>query len=217
MSSTNSHFADPYVVETWIKGWALAREVSPPVKEKEGFRVDVGWPQQVVRYVFPHLTDHFQQLANTISAPWHFLKVCAPPETVQSLLPPRWTIQPVGFMMTCVKPMTSSKTRLPKGYVLEMEEGLPVTVAKVLADDGAVAAIGRIVFVNDFAIYDRIETHPAHRRRGLGSIIMKSLESIGAARGITQGVLVATADGNALYTALGWELHSLYTTAVIPG
>jgi hypothetical protein len=28
-------------------------------------------------------------------------------------------------------------------------------------------------------------------------------------------VLVATADGRALYTTLGWQMHSLYTTAIV--
>jgi hypothetical protein len=46
---------------------------------------------------------------------------------------------------------------------------------------------------------------------------MKALEAIARKAGATQGVLVATSDGRALYEALGWQLHSLYTTAVIPG
>ncbi|ANE52009.1 GNAT family N-acetyltransferase [Flavisolibacter tropicus] len=210
------NWVDPHIVETWAKGWSLAREVSLPVKEKDGWRVDVGWPQQRVRYVFPHLSNTFQQLAETISEPWHFLKVCAPPEAVETLLPARWRIQPLRFMMTCFKPMSSTKAGLPKGYRLELEKNIPVPIAKVISEDGEIAAIGRVALVNDFIIYDRIETHPAHRHRGLGSTIMKALETIGFEQGGTKGVLVATPDGKALYESLGWQLYTLYTTAVIP-
>ncbi|PZR86805.1 MAG: hypothetical protein DI537_27805 [Stutzerimonas stutzeri] len=45
--------ADPPIVATWIKGWTLARETTPPTPYRGGFRVDVGWPEQKARYVFP--------------------------------------------------------------------------------------------------------------------------------------------------------------------
>ncbi|HYH15637.1 MAG TPA: GNAT family N-acetyltransferase [Flavisolibacter sp.] len=206
---------DPYIVETWIKGWSLAREVPPPVKEGDGFRVDVGWPQQRVRYVFPKVSSTFQHLAETIQEPWHFLKVCTPPEVIHSLLPPQWMIQPTGYMMTCSGPMSTTKTCLLEGYTLTLETDVVVPIAKIYAADGAVAAMGRVVFVNDFAIYDRIETHPDHRRRGLGSVLMKALEAFSADHGRKKGLLVATAQGKALYETMGWQLHTLYTTAVI--
>jgi GNAT superfamily N-acetyltransferase len=62
---------------------------------------------------------------------------------------------------------------------------------------------------------NQIETHEAHRRRGLGSLIMHALRENAASHGVHHGVLVATADGRALYTTLGWQLHSLFTTAIV--
>jgi GNAT superfamily N-acetyltransferase len=209
--------ADPRVVEAWVNGWALARETPLPVRDKGGFRVDVGWPQQRVRYVFPRVVAGVQQLANTIVDPWIFLKVCAPPEAMRGILTPRWVIQPPGFMMTCFGPMGASGASLPEGYTLDLREDLPVPLARVLTAHGEVAATGRIALAADFVIYDRIETHPDHRRRGRGRSLMKALEEIGRGRGKTQGLLVATANGRALYEALGWRIHSMYATAVIPG
>jgi GNAT superfamily N-acetyltransferase len=101
-------------------------------------------------------------------------------------------------------------------YTLDVIEAPAVTVARVLTTNGEIASIGRVAFVGDFAIYDRIETHNAHRRRKLASAVMNRLQSVALARGRTRGVLVATADGLTLYEALGWHLHSPYTTAVIP-
>lgn len=217
--STERHYAaaDALVVEAWIKGWTIAREVPPPVREAGRFRVEVGWPQQKRRYVFPLLSEDFRLLAGEISDPWIFLKVCAPPEAVRAVLPAQWAIQPPGFMMTCTGPMKNLRDRLPEGYVLQLTEVFPVSIARVLDAQGSLAAIGRIAFVGGHAVYDRIETQEAHRRRGLATAVMRALEKMAAAQGCTCGLLVATAAGRELYEKLGWELHALYTTAVIPG
>lgn len=209
-------FIDPYIVETWLKGWSLSRSLPRPVKSGSGFSVDVGWPQQKTRYVFPAFTEEFTTLANTIVEPWVFLKVCAPPEKIKDTLPSRWVIQPPGFMMTCFKPMPSPKTGLSNEYILEVENELPVSMAKVLTTNGDIAATGRLVFVDDFVIYDRIETDALHRRRGLATIILKALENIAISRGKTKGILVATTAGKALYDTLGWTLYTPYTSVVIP-
>jgi hypothetical protein len=208
--------AAPSVVQAWVRGWTLARETLPPVAHADGWRVDVGWPQQRVRYVFLRCSKALRSLAETIVEPWIFLKVCAAPEVMQMFLPPRWIIQPRGFMMTYTAQDLEQNVSLSNAYTLALTETPTVTAAKVLTANGQIASIGRVVFVDDFAIYDRIETHIDHRHRGLASAVVNSLQSVALARGRTRGVLVATADGRALYETLGWRLHSQYTTAVIP-
>jgi hypothetical protein len=106
---------------------------------------------------------------------------------------------------------------LSNAYTLNLTEAPTVTLPEVLTANGEIASIGRVVFVDDFAIYDRIETHSDHLRGGLASMVMNRLQSAALVRGNTRGELVATADSRALYKTLGWRLHSLYTTAVIPG
>ena len=64
-------------------------------------------------------------------------------------------------------------------------------------------------------VYDRIETAPAHRRRGLGRAVMAALADARRSRAASQ-VLVATDDGRALYARLGWSVYSTFATAVIP-
>ncbi len=207
--------ADPGIVATWIKGWTLARKTSPPVEDHGGFRVDVGWPDQRTRYVFPRISPAMRELAATIAEPWVFMKACASPAAMRAALPSRWQIQPPGFMMEC-RGIMAGEAAAPDGYLLDATESRPVAVVRALARDGELAAIGRVARVKEFAIYDRIETDAAHRRRGLARAVMKKLESIARDHGATRGVLVATADGRGLYETLGWELHSLYTTAAIP-
>lgn len=105
---------------------------------------------------------------------------------------------------------------LPAEYTVDLVEDTVVSAVRILAQDGTIAASGRLALVDDFAIYDQIVTHEDHRRRGLGTIVMKALEAVALKQKKTRSVLVATADGRALYQTLGWEIHSPYTSAVIP-
>jgi hypothetical protein len=208
--------ADPALVELWVKGWALTRGVPPPVRDGEALRVEVGLPDQRRRYVYARWSDEVTQRAREINAPGCFLKVCAPAEVVRAGVPPRWELRPPGFMMLCAGPMTGN-AQLPSGYTLGLSGGAPVTLARITTAAGEEVARGRMVCVGGHAIYDRISTEPGHRRRGLGRALLMALEAAARAQGSRRGMLVATPDGRALYETLGWSLHSLYTTAVIPG
>lgn len=208
--------ADPQIVAVWAKGWAHAREVTPPVPDSGAYRIEVGLPDHVRRYIFDAPSSAVRQLADRITEPYVFIKVCAPPDVVRTLLPSNWVLQSPAYMMTALEGMTPVNVPLPEGYTLHTTENPGVSIVRILAANGEEAAIGRVGFVEDFAIYDRIATHENHRRRKLGTIIMKELEAIGNARGIKKGLLVATDDGRALYETIGWKMHSLYCTAEIP-
>jgi hypothetical protein len=206
--------ADPHIVETWAAGWALSRGTPAPVRTAGAFRIDVGLPQHKTRYIFSQCSDDVRRLAETVHDPDVFIKVCAPPEAVQELLPSHWTIGKLGFMMTQVGVPAAAPSH-PEDYRVESSTIPPVVRVQVVTSDAFIAAKGRAALVGAFAIYDQIETHEAHRRRGLGSIVMHALRESASRQGVEQGVLVATPDGRALYASLGWQMHSLYTTAVV--
>jgi GNAT superfamily N-acetyltransferase len=206
----------PQLLQCWLTGWTLARETSPPAPDSGGFRVDVGWPHQRVRYVFPAVSAGYRRLARAIVEPWIHLKVCADVNEVREQLPPRWAVQPPGFMMTS-DGVRSAPSDLPAGYSFDVNSDRSVPIVRVVTTDGETVSIGRVATVDGFAIFDRIETAAAHRRRGLASAVMGRLTQIAGTRGATRGVLVATAEGKSLYKSLGWQLCSPYTTAVIPG
>jgi GNAT superfamily N-acetyltransferase len=212
--------ADPGLVETWVHGWSLTREVAPPVRDSGALRVDVGWPEQKQRYVFDHLSADVHRLAERIHEPWILIKVCAPWETVQPVLPPRWVIPAPGFMMSR-ELQRADEALLPAGYVFDIDSRPPLTVATIKTTDGEIAASGRLGLVNGpigrLAVFDRIRTHDDHRRQGLARALMTKLSNIALADGVTRAALVATPEGRLLYSSLGWHLHSLYTTALIPG
>jgi GNAT superfamily N-acetyltransferase len=208
--------ADPAIVRMWVEGWALTRQVAAPVFENGGYRVDVGLPDQKRRHVFPAYSDHVRKHAETISEPFVFLKVCSPPELVRPNLPPPWRIEAPGFMMLLSGSMPGGAAALPDGYTFAHQDHDGVTIVNILDVAAEVAATGRIAFPDELAVYDRIRTHENHRRKGLGRALMKRLETLSHEKGIRRAALVATPDGRALYEPLGWQLHSLYTTAIIP-
>jgi hypothetical protein len=207
--------AAPRVVEAWATGWALSRGTPAPVPTAGAFRIDVGLPQHKSRYIFPQCGAGVRSLAETIHEPDIFIKVCAPPELVENHLPSHWMIESLGFMMT----QRASKVEegaLSAGYALELISAPPILIARVKDSTGLVAAEGRVALAGAFAVYDQIQTHEHHRRRGLGSIVMHALRKSASIHGVNHGILVATADGRELYTALGWQMHSLFTTAAVP-
>jgi len=204
----------------WIRGWATTREVEPPVAHADGFRIDVGIPRQLARYMFDRPSPTLRALATSVATPWVFLKACASGAELRALLPTPWEMQPDGFMMTYGDTPFASAATLPPGYTLNVADDAARTRrahVAVHAPDGAIAASGHLALDERHAIYDRIVTDPAHQRRGLGRAVMHALQGLSHAHGRHAGVLVATPAGRALYESLGWRLHAPWATAVIPG
>ena len=206
--------ADPLIVETWATGWALSRGTPAPVRTAGALRIDVGLPKHKTRYIFPQCGSDVGSLAETIHDSDVFIKVCAPPEAVQELLPSHWTIESLGYMMSQLSSHALEST-LPAAYTLKVTSTPPILIVQITDSSGFIAAKGRAALVGPFAIYDQIETHEAHRRRGLGRVVMHALRKSVSNYSVDHGLLVATADGRELYNALGWQMHSLFTTAAI--
>ncbi|MDQ0064517.1 GNAT family N-acetyltransferase [Chryseobacterium lathyri] len=205
------------IIDKWLKAWSLSRKLPLPVKYKSGFKVEVGEEKQKIRYVFPEINDDFIELSKQIDEPWIYLKACASPDEVKDEISENWIIQPPGYMMGCSSPMNISRKNLCEGYQLEYEKYNSTTAVKIINENGELACIGRIVLVNDLAVYDRIITEENHQRKGLATFLMQELEKIALSNGIHNNFLVATEQGKSLYETMGWELYSSYTSIVIPG
>ena len=108
------------IIEKWLTGWSLSRQVPLPTRFQSGFKVNVGWEKQKTRYVFPNLNDDFLELTKSIAEPWIFLKVCTPADRLRNLLPPGWMIQPQGYMMTCFHRMKERSMNLDGEYRVEL-------------------------------------------------------------------------------------------------
>lgn len=204
------------IVESWLKGWCLSREVSFPVSYKSGFHVSVGDEKQKERFVFPELNDDFFKLANSITEPWIYLKVSTSPHEFIEKIPERWELQSQGYMMTCFHPMKFQETSLPEGYHLEFSEYNTTFVVRIATGNGEQASIGRVSLIDDVAVYDRIITEKNHQRKGLARFLLKELEKIALSKSFSKNILVATEEGKLLYETLGWKVYCLHTSVVIP-
>jgi GNAT superfamily N-acetyltransferase len=89
-------------------------------------------------------------------------------------------------------------------YRLEVGSDGALEYVRMLAVDGTVAARGMAAIVGSDAVMHDIQTDPAHRRRGLGSVVMGALSRRALERGARTGLLMATTDGFHLYRKLGW-------------
>ncbi|HEY0501887.1 MAG TPA: hypothetical protein VGD42_00200 [Lysobacter sp.] len=210
---TLSHL-DPRLVFAWQAAHSIARGSPPPVHDRGGFRVDTHSEKEVKRWVFPQFSDGLRTIAQEITAPRHYLKLCGSDEELRSALPALWEIQPESHSMTTA--VTTPEARpLPDGYTLELDLAGPVTRASIIAPGAGLAATGRAAETADVFIYDRIETALDHRRKGLGAAVMVAL---GHARKClaTPQLLVATEDGRNLYATLGWRELGRLAAATIP-
>jgi GNAT superfamily N-acetyltransferase len=206
--------ADPKLIATWLKGWALAHETPLPTPCGHGWRVKVGLPDQKARYVFAAPEPAFWQLAETITEPFVYLKVCAAHNNIRHLFPARWATEHRGFIMILEGALSSIRP-LPDGYRLVLIDRPAGMTCIIYAPDETEAACGSVVIADGMAVYDRIRTQTAHQRRGLGGLVMATLQQAAYERGRERDMLCATDAGRALYETLGWKVHSLYTSAVI--
>src|SRR3954454_6930991 len=94
----------------------------------------------------------------------------------------------------------------------ELESDGPLEYARVRVD-GVVAAHGMAAIVGDDAVIHDIQTEPAYRRRGLGTVVMGALAARAVERGARTGLLMATTDGFGLYRRLGWVPEATMVTA----
>jgi GNAT superfamily N-acetyltransferase len=74
----------------------------------------------------------------------------------------------------------------------------------VVTSGGTIAASGRVFVVGKTAVFDKIVTEPGFQRRGLGSFIMKALAAQAFEHDVEEGLLLASLDGQKLYSHLGW-------------
>ncbi|MEU4775554.1 GNAT family N-acetyltransferase [Micromonospora sp. NPDC023644] len=195
------------LMTAWGHGWAVCRGTPAPVAVPGGFRVDVGLPGHRVRHVL-HTYDacSLGRLGRELTQPGTWIKVSGDRAGLRAALPDAWTLDSAGHLMSA--PLTPGAVEPPAPYATRVFAEGGVVVATVLDAAGRRAASGRLAGAGEFGIVDQVETEPAHRRRGLGRVVMRALCDHAARLGMRTGILVATDDGRALYRALGWTVRS---------
>lgn len=205
---------DPALLWDWLAARSLARGLPMPVREHGGMRVDTGTESALRRHVFAGPAPSIRALAASIRTPRIFIKMCGDSADLLATAPPEWQLRPPGYVMTHAGPWRPGAALAPS-YRLETTRHGPTVHAVIHAQDGALAASGYAVAHGQAFVFDRIHTHPDHRRRGLGRALMAALAQMQTATDTTP-VLVATDDARRLYETLGWHTVSPYSTIVMP-
>ncbi|MEU2424963.1 GNAT family N-acetyltransferase [Streptomyces sp. NPDC007851] len=204
------------VVADWVSGWVVSRGASDPVPRPWGWTIDVGQPTHVARHVVVDADEaRVREAAAQARGEGWWLKVFLP-EPCEELearvcgwLGPGWESDEAAFLMSVeLAPVTPGT--LPPGYALRTWTRGDVVRVLIAAPDGSLAARGQMGVAGEVAVADQILTTPAHRRRGLGSVVMRALQQQALGRGATRAVLGATTQGRALYESLGWHTHTAF-------
>ncbi len=206
---------DPDDIVRFAIGWSKTRGVPAPIVEGTVLRVEVGLPDQQRRYVFTQAPSGMAAIAAGISAPLVHLKAPIAADIVRALLPSHWHVEQTGTMMMLAR-LPTAQAGLADGYTLKLTEQDDALAAEIIDPFGAQAARGLLTIIDGVALHDRIMVDEAHWRRGLGTVMMTALGAAAAELGGSRGILAATEMGRALYTKLGWEARSPWTTAQIP-
>ncbi|MDR7296716.1 GNAT superfamily N-acetyltransferase [Pelomonas aquatica] len=203
------------LLAAWGRGWAASRATPAPEPLGEGaWRIKVGLPGHRRRDLLPAWPpDRLRAWADGVAAPGAWIKALADPATLA--LPAAWVMQPTEYLMSTPLQATAPPALTP-GYRAELTAGAAALECHVLAADGQLAAQARVGLAGPHAVFDQVVTQETHRRRGLARHAMALLAGAALDRGAREGLLVATADGRALYAAQGWRLDSPMTAACVP-
>ncbi|RKT18625.1 hypothetical protein BX285_3054 [Streptomyces sp. 1114.5] len=203
------------LVRMWVSGWTVSRGAAEPVDQPWGWTIDVGAPdREVGRHVLPEPTEaEVRKIAEATTAPTTWLKLFAEDAMVRPWLGPRWRLDGPAFLMTV--PLAPERPVVPAGHTVTTWERGGVLRVLVRTEAGHLAARGQAGLAGPVAVPDQITTAPEFRRRGLGAVVMRTLQSAAYEAGARTGVLVGTPEGRALYTALGWTTHSPMASLVL--
>ncbi|PWI15603.1 GNAT family N-acetyltransferase [Streptomyces sp. Act143] len=215
-------------VQAWVDGWVVSRGAAPPVPEPWGCTIDMGMDGHVTRHVLGALGDavdetNVRKAAEAVTGAGIWLKVFRDPAVVGDWLGADWWIDPEpGYLMTLPltrppAPEADGLRTLPDGYRQRTWSRGGVVRTMIAAPDGSWAARGQLAPTGATAVADQIATSPGHRRRGLGTLVMHTLQRAALEQGVERCVLAGTPEGRALYESLGWTVSGMLTSARFTG
>jgi GNAT superfamily N-acetyltransferase len=194
--------ADRQLLQTWITGWSACRGTTSVLLTDQ--------QNQTEHFLFEPTDELLLDVASELRQdPLRVLTVVT--NRMQALID---AAAPLGMRVTDRQQslmrvdMDGQDVEDPRppgdGFALERtREGACRSVT--VHADGILAARGSVSVVDEYAVYDRIVTEEHFRRRGLASYVMRDLTAAVLEDDVTSGLLMASADGRALYEFLGWQ------------
>jgi GNAT superfamily N-acetyltransferase len=211
---------DAELIRRWQRGWGLARGLAEPERlgdgpVADGLRVRCDLPSrdaEVIALRADEAPESVARLAAGVAAEELNTWLTVPthrPDAVAA------AVEAAGLavLLRAEWLMTTDLTRHPRHvpaapYRSEVRTEGPVVTVTLHHASGEQAAQGTIAVVGTDAVADRVETVPAHRRRGLGRVLMSALAEAALSQGARTGLLIGSTDGQHLYTSLGWTRYA---------
>ncbi|MEV6366972.1 GNAT family N-acetyltransferase [Micromonospora musae] len=216
------------LIVRWQRGWAVARAL--PAAEDVGgaLRVRCMQPGRDIEYVALDAGDDLSSLTRLA-------------ELVAGEDSPTWLTVPTNDSARAASALVAAGLIVLKHSELLMTadlrghpQNLPVAPYRLLTqvdshggdsvvtatarhESGEIGARGTMGLAGTDAVADRIETTPAHRRKGLASAVMGALAASAIEEGAERGILIASEDGQRLYLTLGWQPVVDVLIATTPG
>jgi GNAT superfamily N-acetyltransferase len=211
----------------WQHGWGVARLLPVAEDVGGGLRVRSMQPGRDIEYVALDADDDLASLtrlaglvAGEESVTWLTVPTTDPARAAAALADAGLILLKRSELM-----MTAGLREHPRHLPaapyrlltqVDSHRGARVVTATVRHESGEVAARGTMGLSGTDAIADQIETLPAHRRKGLASVIMSALAGAALEAGAEHGILIASEDGQRLYTTLGWQPVAAVLIATTP-
>ncbi|MEV1330367.1 GNAT family N-acetyltransferase [Micromonospora costi] len=216
------------LIVRWQRGWAAARAL--PAAEDVGgaLRVRSMQPGRDIEYValdagadLASLTRLAGLVAAEDSVTWLTVPTTDPAGAASALVAAGLVVLKHSelLMTTDLRGHPQNTPVAPYRLLTQVEShgGDRVVTATVRHESGEVGARGTMGLAGTDAVADRIETMPAHRRRGLASAVMGALAGSAIDEGVDHGILIASEDGQRLYRTLGWQPVAGVLIATTPG
>jgi GNAT superfamily N-acetyltransferase len=207
----------------WQLGWTASRSLPPAHPVDGGLRVECHQPLRDVELFALHADDDpdsLTRLASLLRTETSIAWLTVPtrdPARSSAILEAaglEFFSRTEALMATDLR--TQRFSAVPAPYRLHTDVTGPVIHVSVEATDGSEAARGYAGLTGPFAVADRILTAETHRRRSLGAAVMTAIADIAIPTGATQGLLVGSTDGQALYQSLGWSKLADVLVAKLP-
>ncbi len=196
------------LVQTWVTGWA--RTHGYEVRHEGAVHSALmGSDSGEWEYVVfdPEETELRKVAAAVAKSPERLLTVIAEPDAdimgTQEVNGLELISDEEKLMVVNMETQDVEDPITPETYTTSREDFEGWTLFTVHQGEN-VAARGRMAVVDDYSILDRIYTSPDYRRQGLGTFVTRALLAIAHEHDVSEGLLVANAEGQELYEYLGW-------------
>ncbi|MGY2745123.1 GNAT family N-acetyltransferase [Pseudarthrobacter sp. O4] len=199
-----------HLLEIWVAGWAGCREYETRREGRFPAALRADTTREWEYFAHDPSDSEFAQLAaRTAEVPARILTIFTNDVARYTALAPTRGLNVTSASQTMmIVDMETQDSEDPwlsdDDLKLATSQTGRVHHAVVRAGD-EIAASGRVFVVDRTAIFDKIVTEPGYQRRGLGSFIMKALAAQAFEHDVETGLLLASLDGQKLYSHLGWS------------